>query len=72
MRNSQPLKVPSVPIRIPNLRDGGVLDVHVDQGEVLAGVAVHQVDELGVAADGRNSKFDQRKNYKMRCGYWVK
>ena len=36
-----------------NLRDRGVLDVDVDQGEVLAGVAVHQVDQLGVAAVGK-------------------
>ena len=36
-----------------DLRDGGVLDVDVDQGEVFAGVAVHQVDQLGVAAKGR-------------------
>ena len=44
----------------PNLCDGGVLDVDVDQGEVLAGVAVHQVDELGVATDGdgRSWNFD--------------
>ena len=34
-----------------DLRDGGVLDVDVDQGEVLPGVTVHQVDQLGVAAE---------------------
>ena len=36
-----------------DLRDGGVLDVDVDQGEVLPGVTVHQVDQLGVAAECR-------------------
>ena len=49
-----------------DLRDGWILDVDVDQGEVLAGVAVHQFYELRVTAIARKLNLNIKILWKLR------